>query len=83
MPKKQSKNAFYFFMLDFKKEQQEIGVHYVSLSDVAKAADPAWKVKPFIFLKAWSSFTYCNLSYDYFVKIIKYINYETDNRSKT
>lgn len=43
MPKKAPKNAFFYYMQDFKQEQQEKGINYGSLADVAKAADPEWR----------------------------------------
>ncbi|CAB3227826.1 unnamed protein product [Arctia plantaginis] len=43
MPKKAPKNAFYYFMLDFKEEQQKKGIHYENLAEVSKAADPEWR----------------------------------------
>lgn len=44
MPKKAPKNAFYYFMLDFKEQQQKKGINYANLAEVAKAADPEWRV---------------------------------------
>ena len=44
MPKKAPKNAFFYFMHDFKAEQQQKGINYGNLTDVAKAADPEWRV---------------------------------------
>ncbi|KAJ8720054.1 hypothetical protein PYW07_012097 [Mythimna separata] len=46
MPKKAPKNAFYYFMLDFKDEQSKKGINYASLAEVSKAADPEWRNAP-------------------------------------
>lgn len=46
MPKKAPRNAFYFFMLDFKDKQQKKGINYGNLNEVAKAADPEWRNAP-------------------------------------
>ncbi|XP_068631257.1 protein maelstrom homolog [Battus philenor] len=43
MPKKPPKNAFYFYMLDFKQQEKEKGIEYENLAKVAIAADPSWK----------------------------------------
>lgn len=44
MPKKAPRNAFYFYMLDFKKEQLEKGINYANMGEIAEAAGPSWKV---------------------------------------
>lgn len=44
MPKKTVRNAFYWFMLDFKEEQRRKGTVYQNLKEVAEAAGPAWTV---------------------------------------
>lgn len=44
MPKKQPRNAFYFFMLDFKEEQRKKSIVYANMVEVANAAGPAWTV---------------------------------------
>ncbi|KAJ8719437.1 hypothetical protein PYW08_011612 [Mythimna loreyi] len=46
MPKKAPKNAFYYFMQDFKDEQQKKGITYPNLAEVSKAADPEWRNAP-------------------------------------
>ncbi|KAH9645098.1 hypothetical protein HF086_005643 [Spodoptera exigua] len=46
MPKKPPRNAYYFFMHDFKEEQRLKGINYATLADVAKAADPVWRSSP-------------------------------------
>ncbi|CAH0625288.1 unnamed protein product [Chrysodeixis includens] len=46
MPKKPPRNAFYFFMQDFRKQQREKGINYETLADVSKAADPVWRTAP-------------------------------------
>lgn len=47
MPKKPPRNAFYFYMIDFKEEQRKKGIHYANMKEVADAAGPAWQVKYF------------------------------------
>lgn len=44
MPKKVPRNAFYYFMQDFREEQQKKGINYENLAECAKAADPEWRV---------------------------------------
>ncbi|XP_046968070.1 protein maelstrom homolog [Vanessa cardui] len=46
MPKKPPRNAFYFYMLDFKEEQRKKGVNYKNLAEVAEAAGPSWRDAP-------------------------------------
>ncbi|XP_059046634.1 protein maelstrom homolog [Achroia grisella] len=46
MPKKPIRNAFYYYMLDFKEEQKKIGINYANLADVATAAGPSWSRAP-------------------------------------
>ncbi|PZC82168.1 hypothetical protein B5X24_HaOG210976 [Helicoverpa armigera] len=43
MPKKAPKNAFFYFMLNYKDEQQKKGINYGSLADVSVAAGEVWK----------------------------------------
>lgn len=45
MPKKQPKNAFFYFMLHFKEEERRRGRQFNSLSDVSAAASKPWQVK--------------------------------------
>ncbi|KAJ2951395.1 hypothetical protein O0L34_g13539 [Tuta absoluta] len=42
MPKKQPRNAFYFYMLYFKEEQRKKGIHYANMREVSEAAGPRW-----------------------------------------
>lgn len=47
-PKKQPQNAFFFFMLDYKKKQEAKGVVFPGgLKDVADACSEEWKVHEF------------------------------------
>ncbi|XP_045536892.1 protein maelstrom homolog [Papilio machaon] len=46
MPKKAPRNAFYFYMLNFKKEQQEKGINYANMAEIAEAAGPSWRELP-------------------------------------
>ncbi|CAG9583039.1 unnamed protein product [Danaus chrysippus] len=46
MPKKPVRNAFYFYMLDYKEEQRQKGVNYSNLAAVADAAGPLWRDAP-------------------------------------
>ncbi|KAL4720172.1 hypothetical protein ACJJTC_016448 [Scirpophaga incertulas] len=46
MPKKQPRNAFYFYMQDFKEEQRIKGIHYNNMAEVAEAAGPLWRDAP-------------------------------------
>ncbi|KAJ0176264.1 hypothetical protein K1T71_008438 [Dendrolimus kikuchii] len=46
MPKKAPRNAFYFYMLDFKEEQRLKGIHYANMKEVADAANPSWQKSP-------------------------------------
>ncbi|XP_013162300.1 PREDICTED: protein maelstrom homolog [Papilio xuthus] len=46
MPKKAPRNAFYYYMLNFKKEQQEKGIHYANMAEIAEAAGPSWREVP-------------------------------------
>ncbi|XP_072943387.1 protein maelstrom homolog [Epargyreus clarus] len=43
MPKKAPKNAFYFFMVDFREEQRKKGINYGKMNEVADAAGPFWR----------------------------------------
>lgn len=57
MPKKAPKNAFFYFMQDFKEQQQKKGITYANLVEVSKAADPEWRVTillrtKYIFMKS-------------------------------
>ncbi|XP_049874962.1 protein maelstrom homolog [Pectinophora gossypiella] len=42
MPKKPPRNAFYYFMLDFKEQQRKKGINYGNMNEVAQAAGPEW-----------------------------------------
>lgn len=42
MPKKVVRNAFYFYMMDFKEEQRKKGIIYANMKEVADAAGPLW-----------------------------------------
>lgn len=44
MPKKISKTAFYYFMIDFRDQQKENGVTFANMTEVQQAADPVWRV---------------------------------------
>ncbi|RVE42830.1 hypothetical protein evm_012505 [Chilo suppressalis] len=46
MPKKQPRNAFYFYMLDYKEEQRKKGINYGNMAEVAEAAGPLWRDAP-------------------------------------
>ncbi|XP_026330706.1 protein maelstrom homolog [Hyposmocoma kahamanoa] len=46
MPKKQPRNSFYYFMIDFKEEQRKKGTVYANMAEVANAAGPAWTSAP-------------------------------------
>ncbi|CAK1542941.1 unnamed protein product [Leptosia nina] len=46
MPKKPPKNAFYFFMLDFKEEQRKKGNMLKNMAEVVEVAGPIWKDAP-------------------------------------
>ncbi|VVD03398.1 protein maelstrom homolog [Leptidea sinapis] len=46
MPKKAVKNAFYYYMLDFKEQQRKAGQDFKNLKEVAEAAGPAWREEP-------------------------------------
>lgn len=47
MPKKQPKNAFFYFMLDFKQKQEKQGIKFRGMPDVADKAGLIWKdMKP-------------------------------------
>ncbi|CAG9788402.1 unnamed protein product [Diatraea saccharalis] len=46
MPKKQPRNAFYFFMIDYKEEQRKKGINYANMAEVAEAAGPLWRDAP-------------------------------------
>ncbi|XP_060804099.1 protein maelstrom homolog [Amyelois transitella] len=46
MPKKQPRNSFYFFMLDFKEEQRKKGIQYANMAEIANAAGPLWREAP-------------------------------------
>ncbi|CAG5043626.1 unnamed protein product [Parnassius apollo] len=46
MPKKPPRNAFYFFMVDFKEQQRKKGIHYGNMAEVAEAAGPVWRDAP-------------------------------------
>lgn len=43
MPKKQPKNAFFYFMLHFKEEERRRGRQFNSLADVSAAASTPWQ----------------------------------------
>jgi hypothetical protein len=44
--KKQPKNAFYFFMVDYRRQQEVKGVTFPGgLKEVADKAAPIWKVR--------------------------------------
>ncbi|KAG6461238.1 hypothetical protein O3G_MSEX012495 [Manduca sexta] len=43
MPKKPPRNAFYYYMLDFRENQKKLDITYQSLKEVAEAAGPSWK----------------------------------------
>lgn len=55
MPKKQPKNAFFYFMLHFKEEERRRGRQFNSLADVSAAASKPWQVKTSDFL--WLEFS--------------------------
>ncbi|KAI5638950.1 HMG-box domain-containing protein [Phthorimaea operculella] len=42
MPKKQPRNAFYFFMVDHKEQQRKKGINYANMAEVSEAAGPLW-----------------------------------------
>lgn len=45
MPKKKTpQNPFFFFMMDYRKEQAEIGIKYANTKELAEAAGPVWQV---------------------------------------
>lgn len=44
MPKKPPRNAFYFYMLDFKEEQRKKGINFKNMAEIAEAAGPLWRV---------------------------------------
>ncbi|CAG4961609.1 unnamed protein product [Colias eurytheme] len=46
MPKKPPRNAFYFYMVNFKEEQRMKGIHYENMAEVAEAAGPLWRDAP-------------------------------------
>ncbi|XP_052748886.1 protein maelstrom homolog [Galleria mellonella] len=46
MPKKPPRNAFYYFMINFKEEERKKGINYANLAEVADAAGPAWRNAP-------------------------------------
>ncbi|XP_053608741.1 protein maelstrom homolog [Plodia interpunctella] len=46
MPKKQPRNSFYYYMLDFKEESRKKGTHYNNMAEIAEAAGPLWKAAP-------------------------------------
>ncbi|XP_073945972.1 germ-plasm component protein maelstrom [Choristoneura fumiferana] len=46
MPKKPTRNAFYFYMLDFKEEQRKKGINYKNMAEIAEAAGPLWRDAP-------------------------------------
>ncbi|XP_037873150.1 protein maelstrom homolog [Bombyx mori] len=44
MPKKKTpQNPFFFFMMDYRKEQAEIGIKYANTKELAEAAGPVWQ----------------------------------------
>lgn len=46
MPKKTPKNAFFFFMLEFKRNQENRGIRFRNgLVDVQREASPYWTVR--------------------------------------
>ncbi|XP_045774102.1 protein maelstrom homolog [Maniola jurtina] len=46
MPKKTTKNSFYFFMVDFKEQQRKKGINYANMNEVGSAAGPVWEAAP-------------------------------------
>lgn len=50
MPKKQAKNAYFYFMIDFRDEQKQNGVNYANMTEVQQAADPVWRVNSLVYL---------------------------------
>nr|XP_034833051.1 protein maelstrom homolog [Maniola hyperantus] len=46
MPKKPSRNAYYYFMLEFKEEQRKKGIHYANMNEVSAAAGPIYQDAP-------------------------------------
>lgn len=44
MPKKTPKNAFFYFMIDFREEEKKKGKIFENMNEVQRAADPAWRV---------------------------------------
>lgn len=47
MPKKQPRNSFYFYMVDFREQQKKKGINYETMAEVAEAAGPLWRVREF------------------------------------
>lgn len=48
MPKKQAKNAYFYFMHEYKKKQERLG-NKINIREVSKICDKPWKVKFFFF----------------------------------
>ncbi|XP_063828800.1 protein maelstrom homolog isoform X1 [Ostrinia nubilalis] len=46
MPKRQVRNAFYFYMIDFREQQKKIGIQYGNIREVSEAAGPSWREAP-------------------------------------
>ncbi|KAL0878700.1 hypothetical protein ABMA27_003755 [Loxostege sticticalis] len=46
MPKKQPRNSFYFYMVDFREQQKKKGINYETMAEVAEAAGPLWRDAP-------------------------------------
>lgn len=45
MPKKTPKNAFFYFMLDFKRKEEQRGERFAGMGEVSAAASPKWNVR--------------------------------------
>lgn len=52
MPKKQPKNAYFFYMLHFKDQEARRGHYYAGgLPEISTAASESWKVRKHFFFE--------------------------------